>query len=167
MISTQTWLPIADKHAKSGQYPDGLRGPLIVNDPNSPYKGQYDAEIVVTVSDWYHDEMPGLVSYYLDHAANQDGAEPVPYSALLNDAQDIKLNVQPGKTYFIRTINMAAFSQAYIHFDQVGKSNKYCDQGTDWLNSTTSPLSKLTESIRTRRKLRLSILLLHRDTVSS
>ena len=102
----------------SGQYPDGLRGPLIVNDPNSPYKGQYDEEIVITVSDWYHSEMPGLVSQYLDADHNQEGSEPVPYSALLNDAQDIKLNVKPGKTYFIRTINMAAFSQVYLHFDQ-------------------------------------------------
>ena len=32
---------------------DGLRGPLIINDPNSPYAGQYDEEIVMTVSDWY------------------------------------------------------------------------------------------------------------------
>lgn len=38
-----------------GQYMDGLRGPLIVNDPSNPYKGQYDSEIVMWVSDWYHD----------------------------------------------------------------------------------------------------------------
>jgi len=56
-----------------GQYPDGLRGkkssrtltremsdfntilagPLIVHDPNDPYKGQYDEELVLTTSDWY------------------------------------------------------------------------------------------------------------------
>lgn len=36
-----------------GQYPDGLRGPLIVHDPNDPYAGKYDEEIVLTVSDWY------------------------------------------------------------------------------------------------------------------
>lgn len=34
---------------------DGLRGPLIINDPNNPYKGQYDSEIVMWVNDWYHD----------------------------------------------------------------------------------------------------------------
>lgn len=33
---------------------DGLRGPLIINDPNNPYKGQYDSEIIMWVSDWYH-----------------------------------------------------------------------------------------------------------------
>jgi iron transport multicopper oxidase len=49
---------------------------------------------------------------------NPDGGEPVPYSALLNDGQNVKLNVLPGKTYFLRIVNMAAFSQSYLHFDQ-------------------------------------------------
>ncbi len=121
---------------------------------------------MVTVSDWYHKEMPGLLSYYLDHTANQDGSEPVPYSALLNDAQDIKLNVQPGKTYFIRTINMAAFSQAYIHFDQVCNLSKESNQSAYWVLSTISPSLKSMGSIRTSRKSKLSILPLRRDTVS-
>lgn len=33
-----------------GQYPDGLRGPLIVHDPDDPYAGQYDEELVLTTS---------------------------------------------------------------------------------------------------------------------
>jgi iron transport multicopper oxidase len=38
-----------------GQYPDGLRGPLIVHEPQGqdPFKGQYDEEVILTVSDWY------------------------------------------------------------------------------------------------------------------
>ncbi len=120
----------------AGQYPDGLRGPIIVNDPYSPYKGQYDAELVVTVADWYHDEMPGLVSYYLDHTANPNGTEPIPYSALLNEAQNIKLHVKPNKTYLIRTINMAAFAQAYLHFDQVCISGTWEDEMLTVLRST-------------------------------
>ncbi|CAI7629966.1 unnamed protein product [Penicillium pancosmium] len=36
------------------QYVDGLRGPLIVDDPHSPYTAKCDAELVMTVSDWYH-----------------------------------------------------------------------------------------------------------------
>ncbi len=35
-----------------GQYPDGLRGVFIVKDPNDPYAGQYDEEVIVTLSDW-------------------------------------------------------------------------------------------------------------------
>ncbi|TKA73136.1 hypothetical protein B0A49_07323 [Cryomyces minteri] len=102
----------------AGQYPDGLRAPFIVSDPQNPYSGQYDTELVLSMSDWYHDQMPGLLARYADPTQNPTGAEPIPYSALLNDAQSISLNVQPGKTYFLRTVNMAAFSQFYLHFDQ-------------------------------------------------
>lgn len=35
-----------------GQYPDGMRGPLIIHDPQDPYAGQYDEEYLLTVSDW-------------------------------------------------------------------------------------------------------------------
>jgi iron transport multicopper oxidase len=33
-----------------GQYPDGLRGPLIIYDPADPYADDYDEEIVLTTS---------------------------------------------------------------------------------------------------------------------
>ncbi|MCJ1433270.1 hypothetical protein MMC27_002629 [Xylographa pallens] len=101
-----------------GQYPDGLRGPLIVHDPHSPYAGQYDEEIVLTLSDWYHEQFPTLVSTYLSAALNPSGNESIPYSNLINDAQDIKFAIQPGKTYFVRVISMAAFAATYVHFDQ-------------------------------------------------
>lgn len=58
-----------------GQYPDGLRGPLIVHDPENPYADQFDEELVLTLSDWYHDEMPGLISSFLS-VTNPTGAEP-------------------------------------------------------------------------------------------
>ncbi|KAL2264684.1 hypothetical protein VTJ83DRAFT_7194 [Remersonia thermophila] len=35
-----------------GQYPDGLRGPIVIHDPNDPYSGQYDEDHVLAVSDW-------------------------------------------------------------------------------------------------------------------
>lgn len=101
-----------------GQYPDGLRAPLIVHDPDSPYKNSYDEEKVVTLSDWYHDQMPNLSSYYLNNTLNQDSPEPIPYSALFNDRKNVKLQVKPDKTYFLRIINFAAFSQIYLQFDQ-------------------------------------------------
>ncbi|MCJ1347443.1 hypothetical protein MMC31_005668 [Peltigera leucophlebia] len=96
-----------------GQYPDGLRGALIVNDPDSPYKGQYDEELVLTLSDWYHDQMPGLLKWFLSYA-NPTGAEPVPDSALMNDTQNLKILIQPGKTYMFRVVNMAAFAAQYL-----------------------------------------------------
>jgi iron transport multicopper oxidase len=99
-----------------GQYPDGLRGPLIVHDPENPFKEMYDEELVLTVSDWYHDQMPGLLSFFISKA-NPTGAEPVPHSALLNETQNLTIAVQPGKTYLFRTINIGAFAGQYVWFE--------------------------------------------------
>ncbi|KAL8805973.1 MAG: hypothetical protein Q9182_001630 [Xanthomendoza sp. 2 TL-2023] len=99
-----------------GQYPDGLRGALIVHDPESPYKDEVDEEIVLTLSDWYHDQMPGLLRHFISYA-NPTGAEPVPNAALMNDTQDLKIKVEPGKTYMFRIVNMAAFAAQYLWFE--------------------------------------------------
>ncbi|KAK5662846.1 hypothetical protein OQA88_6257 [Cercophora sp. LCS_1] len=99
-----------------GQYPDGLRGPLIINDPESPFKDMYQEEIVLTVSDWYHDEMPGLISFFMSRV-NPTGAEPVPQSALLNETQNLTIALEPGKTYLFRTINIGAFAGQYLWFE--------------------------------------------------
>ncbi|KAI9873854.1 MAG: hypothetical protein M1830_010520 [Pleopsidium flavum] len=101
-----------------GQYPDGLRGPLVVHDPASPYKNQYSEEIVITLSDWYHDQMPSLLNTYLSVAKNPDGAEPIPKSALINDSQNVKFHLTPGKTYLVRIISIAAFASHFVHFDK-------------------------------------------------
>ncbi|EON62388.1 ferrooxidoreductase Fet3 [Coniosporium apollinis CBS 100218] len=99
-----------------GQYPDGLRGPLIIHDPDSPYKDQYDEEIILTFEDWYHDMMNNLLAKFIS-VSNPTGAEPVPQSALWNSTQNISIPVQPGKTYMFRMVNMAAFSAPYVWFE--------------------------------------------------
>lgn len=99
-----------------GQYPDGLRGPLIIHDPDSPFNGQYDEELVLTVSDWYHDEMPGLIEGFISKD-NPTGAEPVPKNALFNETQNLTVSVEPGKTYLFRMINIGAFAGQYIWFE--------------------------------------------------
>ncbi|KAJ3829467.1 laccase 1 [Lentinula raphanica] len=41
----------------SVQYCDGLRGPMVVYDPEDPYKDMYDiddASTIITLADWYH-----------------------------------------------------------------------------------------------------------------
>ncbi|KAL9135531.1 MAG: hypothetical protein Q9175_003285 [Cornicularia normoerica] len=101
---------------ETAQYPDGLRGPLIVRDPDSPYKGQYDAEMVLTVSDWYHDQIPKLMKSFIS-VTNPTGAEPVPKSALMNDTYNATTPVEPGKTYMFRIINVGAFAGQYFWFE--------------------------------------------------
>jgi iron transport multicopper oxidase len=77
----------------------------------------------------------------MSNSANPDGGEPVPYSALMNEGNPgPQFQVQAGKvsnipmrssqrlqerhllrlskTYLLRIINMAAFSQVYFHIDQ-------------------------------------------------
>ncbi|KAI4161255.1 MAG: hypothetical protein LQ342_005047 [Letrouitia transgressa] len=99
-----------------GQYPDGLRGALIINDPDMPFKDQYDEEMVLTLSDWYHDQMPGLLKWFISYA-NPTGAEPVPDTALMNETQDLSINVESGKTYMFRIINIGAFAGQYLWFE--------------------------------------------------
>ncbi|KAF2138110.1 multicopper oxidase [Aplosporella prunicola CBS 121167] len=102
-------------HVKA-QYPDGLRGPLIVRDSESPYKDQYDEEIVLTFSDWYHERIPVLMKQFLS-VTNPTGAEPVPNSALINDTQNLTVSMTPGKTYMFRLVNMGAFAAQYVWFE--------------------------------------------------
>jgi iron transport multicopper oxidase len=70
----------------------------------------------LTVSDWYHKQMPGLLSFFISKA-NPTGAEPVPNSALLNDTQDLNVLVRPSRTYLFRVINVGAFAGQYIWFE--------------------------------------------------
>ncbi|KAI9681085.1 MAG: hypothetical protein M1817_002366 [Caeruleum heppii] len=100
----------------AGQYPDGLRGALVVHDPQSPYKGQFGEEQVLTLSDWYHDQMPPLLRQFMG-VTNPTGAEPVPNSALVNDTQNLQFKVEPGKTYMLRIINIGAFAAQYLWFE--------------------------------------------------
>lgn len=97
-----------------GQYPDGLRAPFIIADPDFPY--DYDESFSLSVSDWYHDEMRTLLPSFIG-LANPTGAEPVPQAVLLNDTQNLTVSVQPGKTYLFNVVNIGAFAGQYIWFE--------------------------------------------------
>jgi iron transport multicopper oxidase len=91
-------------------------GPLIVFDPNDPYAGQYDEEIVLTTSDWYHDQVPDLIPQMLNKA-NIQALPPFPDALLLNDTNGSNFTFTPGKTYKVRVISMAAFASTFLQFD--------------------------------------------------
>lgn len=97
----------------NAQYPDGLRGPLIVNDKDFPYKDQVDEVRILTLSDWYHDQMQDMIPGFMSKG-NPTGAEPVPNAALMNETQNLTLPVEPGKTYLFRVINIGAFAGQYL-----------------------------------------------------
>ncbi|KAH6899529.1 laccase 2 precursor [Coprinopsis sp. MPI-PUGE-AT-0042] len=57
------------------QYCDGLRGAMVVYDPNDPHADKYDVdneETIITLADWYHDPAPSA------------GLVPTPISTLIN-----------------------------------------------------------------------------------
>lgn len=99
-----------------GQYPDGLRGPMIIHDPAWERSLRIEDQYVMTLSDWYHDQMPGLINYYLG-TQNTDGAEPIPQASLINDKMTEVFNIQPGKRYLIRIIGMSALAAHYVRFE--------------------------------------------------
>ncbi|SPN98750.1 related to cell surface ferroxidase [Cephalotrichum gorgonifer] len=101
-------------HAHIGaQYSDGLRAPLIVHDRNSPYEREIEAEYVLSVSDWYHDQTPTLLEQLFD-VSNVGVRLPPIKSCLINDATQNKYEILPGKKYKFRIVNMSAHAGAAI-----------------------------------------------------
>jgi iron transport multicopper oxidase len=95
----------------TGQYPDGLRSPFIIRNPAEPY--QYDDDITITVSDWYHKEVKAAIPDFTIYK-NPTGAEPIPQGALMNDAQNGTIQFAAGKTYRLRFVNVAAFTMFHV-----------------------------------------------------
>lgn len=83
-----------------------------MHDPEDPFRDEYDEEIVLSFSDWYHDPMRSLLASFVS-VTNPTGAEPVPNSALINDSNDTKIPVQSGKTYLIRMVRLLGLYVQY------------------------------------------------------
>ncbi|KAG8735837.1 laccase [Ceratobasidium sp. 414] len=103
----------------SSQYVDGLRGALVIYDPQDPQQNLYDvddASTVITLEDWYHTPAPTLQAQFFS-TSNTALAAPVPDSALINGkgryvggptVPRAVIDVTPGKRYRFRVINVSA-----------------------------------------------------------
>jgi iron transport multicopper oxidase len=91
----------------AGQYPDGLRSPLIIKNPLEPFK--YDHDITITVSDWYHESSSAIIAHYMS-SQNPTAQVPAPQSALMNDVQNLSISFEPSKYYRMRFVNVGAFA---------------------------------------------------------
>ncbi|KAF9256451.1 laccase B [Marasmius fiardii PR-910] len=90
----------------STQYCDGLRGVIVIYDPQDPHASLYDVDddnTVITLGDWYHDKAPTLV-------------DPDPETTLINGLGRYKdgprsqlavIQVEKGKRYRMRLVNVA------------------------------------------------------------
>jgi iron transport multicopper oxidase len=97
-------------------YPDGYRQALIVHDNDAYFHDEYAEEVVVTVSDWYHELVEGIAPDFLS-VYNPTGAEPIPNAFLFNDTLNTSIPVKPNTTYLIRLINIGAFVAQYFYID--------------------------------------------------
>ncbi|KAF8517714.1 laccase [Hysterangium stoloniferum] len=104
----------------STQYVDGIRGPLVIYDPNDPQRQLYDVDdesTIITVADWYHSTALNLTNAFEGSLA---ASEPVPDSGLINGIGRFtggpqvpwaRINVKQGKRYRFRVISLSAEGQ--------------------------------------------------------
>ncbi|KAF7556174.1 hypothetical protein G7Z17_g1586 [Cylindrodendrum hubeiense] len=97
-------------------YPDGYRGALLIHDDDAFFADDYDEEIVLSMTDWYHELVEDLEAQFMS-LYNPSGAEPVPGSFLLNDTMNSSISVKPDTTYLIRLINYGAFVGQYFYIE--------------------------------------------------
>ncbi|CAB5351266.1 unnamed protein product [Rhizophagus irregularis] len=116
-----------------GQYMEGIRAPLIIHDPNDPYRKDYDFEYIITMSDWYHQRVSDMLAIRM--SPNYGGRNPIPDSGLISGAgryncsaappgSECRENnplaeykVTPGKKYRLRLINTSGLSHFMFSID--------------------------------------------------
>lgn len=148
-----------------GQYPDGLRGPLIVHDPEDPCRGEVDEEVILTVSDWYVYQVEGrdilTNTELLEHRyhsqtiplvqdmlqpSNTQFIPPIPNSIIVNEGGSSKIAVEIGKTYRIRIINFSALASAMINFKD--HTMKIVMQDGSYINPANADLIRVAPAQR-------------------
>ncbi|KAH9991899.1 laccase [Russula vinacea] len=89
------------------QYCDGLRGPLVIYDPNDPHRHLYDFDdefTVITLADWYHyvsteaPLIPQSASTLINGKGRYKGGPPVALEVV---------NVIRGKRYRLRLVSIS------------------------------------------------------------
>ncbi|KAJ3150803.1 laccase [Geranomyces variabilis] len=102
------------------QYVDGLRGVIIVRDPQDPHKSLYDFDLdehVLSLSEWY--SQPSKIDLQQLLAT---GSEPTPSAGLINGsggkAPKYVANVAKGKRYRMRIVNSGAMTSWEFSIDK-------------------------------------------------
>lgn len=102
-------------HTKD-QLIDGMRGAFIIHEKEGDFPYNFDEEVTLTVSDWYHDPAAELRESFLSRY-NPTGAEPIVKTILFNETHSAQWKVQPGKTYLLNLINSGAFVSQYVYME--------------------------------------------------
>ncbi|CAF0817429.1 unnamed protein product [Adineta steineri] len=107
------------------QYGDGLKGILIIKDPNDPWKSFYQDEEILQITDWYH--IPAYI--HLKTYLYPGTLDPIPDTALINGIGqfDCDLNrqcsyyhasIRLGQTKRFRIINTSVYATITLTIDQ-------------------------------------------------
>ncbi|KAG2014957.1 laccase 5 [Coprinopsis cinerea AmutBmut pab1-1] len=89
------------------QYCDGLRGPMVVYDPDDPYKNEYDVDdvnTIITLADWYHTPAPSIRGPFFPDSTLINGIGRTPGGPKVDLAV---VNVEAGKKYRFRIVSLA------------------------------------------------------------
>lgn len=128
------------------QYADGAFGPLVIHSRKEDEilkDVKYDADIVVLVNDYYHNESAEYLTEYL--SSGNENSEPIPDNGVINGANQYiidktpflfprtsliddgtshsparipAINLDPSKTYRIRLINAGFFTPYSFSIDE-------------------------------------------------
>ncbi|KIY47812.1 laccase [Fistulina hepatica ATCC 64428] len=102
----------------SVQYCDGLRGPLIIYDPDDPYLDDYDVDnesTIITLSDWYHSVSPDVTIPATPDATLINGLGRY---AGGSETDLAVVTVEYGKRYRMRLLNMGCDPNFEFGIDQ-------------------------------------------------
>ncbi|KAL5513427.1 LCC11_5 [Sanghuangporus vaninii] len=124
MVPNQTGTYWYHSHL-STQYCDGLRGPLVIYDPEDPLQYLYDVDdesTVITLADWYHESSAVLFP-------NPGKLSPIPDSTLINGLGRwanatgpptplAVVRAQPGKRHRFRIVSMSCLPGYLFSIDQ-------------------------------------------------
>jgi iron transport multicopper oxidase len=101
-----------------GQYPDGLRGKMIIHDPAWEKSLNVVEQIPLTMGDWYHTQMPELIENQYLAADNTNGNIPSPNSFLFNETnQPLKFTFAAKKRYLLRMVSLSALTCSVFQVD--------------------------------------------------
>lgn len=113
-------------------------GPLIIHSPDEAHLKEYDEDVIMMVSDFYHTDSGSLISWYLSEQSQ--GTEPVPDSGVINgrnsfdctgdskalfptgnkctpNAPKAEFSFKAGSTYRVRIINSGSFADFQYSID--------------------------------------------------
>ena len=113
-------------HSHSGiQYGDGLKGILIIKDPDDPWTSFYQDEDIIELTDWYHQP----VYIYLKSYLYPGTTEPIPDTGLINGIGQFNCQFNKSCSYYhsfikkgqikrYRLINTSIYARITLTIDE-------------------------------------------------